>query len=503
MKGILSAIVFAPLVGSFLILLVKKENAKLMKQIGVAATLISLALSTYVVINFKPNGGIQFVDRLMWSKTIGASYYLGVDGLGLPMLFLASLLTLLALVASWNISVKPKGYFALLLLLEVGMLGVFVALDYVLFYIFWELVLLPMYFLIGIWGGERREYAAIKFFIYTLAGSVFMLLGILALYFKGGANTFDMVVLAKHGYPVAFQYVVFWGFFLGFAVKVPIFPFHTWLPDAHVEAPTAVSVLLAGILLKMGAYGFIRVMLPTLPAASRKFALVLVILGVINIIYGALNAMIQSDLKKMVAYSSVSHMGYVMLGIGALTAMGLNGAMMQMFSHGCITAMLFLIVGYIYERTHTRQIPELGGLLNKIPVLGAILCFASFASLGLPGLSGFVAEFLVLIGAMTPKLVVHYGSTWSVISSYLGSIKVWAMVGSTGVVITAAYLLWMLQRVVMGVYPERLGDLADASPREIFTFVPLMALILAVGIYPESLLRFINSTANAIVKTVT
>ncbi len=480
---ILSLIVFTPLVGCGLILLFKQGQEKIMKIVGLVSSIVALVLSIIVVATFDPSGGIQFVDKFIWSETVGASYYMGVDGLSLPMLFITTLLVVIAYVASWNTSLKPKGYFALLLLLEVGMLGVFVSLDYVLFYIFWELVLLPMYFLIGIWGGERREYAAIKFFIYTLTGSVLMLLAILALYFKGGATTFNMIELAKNGYSFGFQNLVFWGFFAGFAVKVPLFPFHTWLPDAHVEAPTAVSVLLAGVLLKMGAYGFIRIMLPTLPDATRYFAVFLGTLGVINIIYGALNAMVQTDLKKMVAYSSISHMGYIILGIASLTAMGLNGAIFQMFSHGCITAMLFMLVGYIYERSHTRQIAELGGLLNKIPILAGILCFASFAALGLPGLSGFAAEFLILVGALETQPVL-------------------AILGASGVVLTASYVLWMLQRVAMGTLPDKLKTLTDAVPREILTLVPLMILIIAVGIYPEAILYFINESVVSLIKIV-
>jgi NADH-quinone oxidoreductase subunit M len=399
------------------------------------------------------------------------------------MLVLATLLSVIAVIASWTIKTKVKAYFALLLLLEVGMLGTFLALDYVLFYIFWELVLLPMYFLIGIWGGERREYAAIKFFIYTLAGSVFLLLAILAVYFKTGAETFDMLAIAAKGIPSGYQHIVFWGFFLGFGVKVPIFPLHTWLPDAHVEAPTAVSVLLAGVLLKMGTYAFVRIILPTTPDAMKTYAVFIAVLGVIGIIYGALNALVQKDLKKMVAYSSVSHMGYVMLGIAVFTVMGVNGAIMQMFSHGLITAMLFLLVGYIYERTHTRDISKMGGLLSKIPKLAGILCFASFASLGLPGLSGFVAEFMVLVGAFPVMPAI-------------------TIVASTGVVITAGYLLWTLQRVVMGELPEKLSGLTDVTTRELITLVPLIILTLVVGLWPDSVLGFVNHSVTVLVKAL-
>ena len=480
---VLSVIVFAPLVGVFVTMLLKPAQEKAIKWTALLFSAIPLVLAVYVVAGFDRSGGLQFVERVMWSKTIGASYFLGVDGLSLPMLFLAALLGFIAVAASWNISHKVKGYFAFLLLLEVGMLGVFVALDYILFYIFWEIVLLPMYFLIGIWGGKRREYAAIKFFLYTLAGSVVMLLAILGVYFNTGAKTFDIIALAAHGLPAGAQHLLFWGFFAGFAVKVPIFPFHTWLPDAHVEAPTAISVLLAGVLLKMGTYGFLRVVVSTTPIALTTYAWILATLAVISIIYGALNAMIQKDLKRMIAYSSISHMGYVMLGVASFTVVGVNGAAMQMFSHGLITAMLFLLVGYIYERAHTRNISELGGLLNKVPRLAGLLCFASFASLGMPGLSGFIAEFLVLVGTFSKM-------QW------------FAVVASTGVVITAGYMMWMLQRVVMGDLPEKYKDMPDATPRELATLVPLVLLILTVGLYPESVLGFINHTVQVLLKVI-
>lgn len=480
---ILTIIVFLPLVGALVIGLMKSDQERAIRWTATAFAAVTLMLATIVLIWFNPNAGVQFVEKVSWSKTIGASYYLGVDGISMPMFFLSALLGLIAIVASWTIKDKVKAYFALILLLEVGMLGVFVALDYILFYIFWEIVLLPMYFLIGIWGGPKREYAAIKFFLFTLAGSVIMLLAILAVYFRAGAQTFDILALAAKGFSPTFQNLIFWGFFAGFAVKVPIVPFHTWLPDAHTEAPTAISVLLAGVLLKMGTYGFLRVIVSTTPDALHRYGTVLATLAVISIIYGALNAMIQKDLKRMIAYSSISHMGYVMLGIASFTTIGLNGAMMQMFSHGLITAMLFLLVGYIYERTHTRNIPDLGGLLNIMPILAGALCFASFASLGLPGMSGFVAEFLVLLGSFPV-------------------FKILTTIASGGVVITAGYLLWMLQRVAMGVLPEKYADLLDASPRELATLVPLIILVLVVGLYPESVLRIINVSAVVLTKVI-
>ena len=479
----LSVIVFIPLLGALAIVLQNAKSERAIKWTALIFAAIPLILTVYLITQFDPKAGIQFVDKVSWSKTIGASYYLGVDGISLPMVFLTALLGVIAVGASWNIKLKVKGYFSLLLILITGIFGVFLALDYVLFYIFWELVLLPMYFLIGIWGGKKREYAAIKFFLYTLTGSVLMLVAILAVYFKGGANTFDILVLAGRGLPVGFQHLVFWGFFAGFAVKVPIFPFHSWLPDAHVEAPTAISVLLAGVLLKMGAYGFIRIIVPTTPAALASYSWILATLAVISIFYGALNAMIQKDLKRLIAYSSISHMGYVVLGIASFSALGLNGAVLQMFSHGLITAMLFLLVGYLYERTHTRNIPELGGLLNIIPLLAGFLCFAAFASLGMPGLSGFAAEFMVLLGAFAKA-------------------PAWALVASGGVVITTGYMLWMLQRVVMGLLPEKWEKLKDLTPREMATLVPLVSFIVIVGIYPESILYFINNSIMALTKAL-
>lgn len=475
----LSAIIFTPLIGALAILLIKPDRAKAIKWTAAVAAAIPLIMTLYVTFSYKAGGGMQFVEKYVWSSTIGSSYHLGLDGLSLPMFFLSALLGLIAVGASWNIDLKPKGYFSLLLLLEVGMLGVFASLDYIFFYIFWELVLLPMFFLIGIWGGNRREYAAVKFFIYTLAGSLLMLISILAVYFYAGGKTFSILELQGLPYAYGFQSLVFWGFFLGFAVKVPMFPLHTWLPDAHVEAPTAVSVLLAGVLLKMGAYGFLRILVPTLPNAFRDAATLIAVLAVISIIYGAFNAMTQKDLKKMVAYSSVSHMGYVMLGIASMTAAGISGAAMQMFSHGLITAMLFLLVGYIYERSHTRQIADLGGLLNKIPLLAGLLCFASFASLGMPGLSGFIAEFLVFAGAYGP-------------------FKILSIIASAGVVITAGYLLWMLQRVVMGELPAKWEALKDANMRELLTLAPLALLILVVGLFPATVMNYINQAVNVL-----
>jgi len=478
---LLSAIVFLPLAGALVVSLLPKGSAA-PRWVAAGFAVADLALVAWLVATFDVAKGMQFAIDVPWVPQAAIRYHMAVDGISITMLVLSALLGLLAVLASWKVIDRPKAYFAMLLLLQVGMNGVFVALDFVLFYMFWELVLVPMFFLIGLWGGARREYASIKFFLYTLFGSVFMLVGIIALYLTTG--TFDMIALAKAGpaLPYGFQWWVFAAFFLGFAVKVPVWPLHTWLPDAHVEAPTAASVLLAGILLKMGTYGFIRVSLPMLPAAAKVWAPFLAVLAVFSIVYGAAVAFAQTDLKKLVAYSSVSHMGFVMLGIAAGTAEGLNGAVAVMFSHGIVTGMLFLIVGMVYERSHTRQISELSGLVTAVPVIGGLLAFASFASLGLPGLSGFVGEFLALIGAWKSPLV----PKWLTV------------IAAVGVLLAAAYMLWMVLRVVLGKASEKVVGLADATPLELVTLAPLVALTVVVGVYWSSLLRFVDPAVRAI-----
>jgi NADH-quinone oxidoreductase subunit M len=362
------------------------------------------------------------------------------------------------------------------------MLGTFVALDLVLFYVFWEVVLVPMYFLIGIWGGPRKEYAAIKFFIYTLAGSVFMLLGILALYFTSTPHTFNIMELGKTTGALALpvQILIFIAFYLGFAVKVPVFPFHTWLPDAHVEAPTPISVLLAGVLLKMGGYGFFRISFPLLKDAAIYFALPFALLGLINIVYGAIVAMAQMDFKKMVAYSSVSHMGFVMLGLASMSVTGFNGSLLQMFNHGIITGGMFLLVGVLYDRAHTRDLDKFGGLGVKMPVYAGILTVFTLASLGLPGLSGFVSEFMSLLG------------TYAVF-------QVTTILSVLGIVITAGYFLYMLQRVLLGPVNERLAGIFDINKRELLTLIPLMLIIIWIGVYPLTAIEYQMDTIKALV----
>ena len=486
MSNLLSVVVFLPLLGAVISALVPKGSPGAAKWVAALTSGLGLALTVWLAAAFdRTASGMQFVTDVVWVQQAGIHYHLGLDGISIAMLGLSSLLGLIAVIASWKITDRAPTYFAMLLLLQVGMNGVFVALDFVLFYVFWELVLVPMFFLIGMWGGARREYASIKFFIYTLAGSVFMLVGMIALYLQTG--TFDMVELARLGaggtLGLGFQNWVFLAFFLGFAVKVPVFPLHTWLPDAHVEAPTAASVLLAGILLKMGTYGFIRVSLPMLPDAARVWAPWIAVLAVISIVYGAAVAFAQTDLKKLVAYSSVSHMGFVMLGIFSLTAAGLNGAIAVMFSHGVVTGMLFLIVGMVYERTHTRQIADISGLSSAMPVMGGLLAFASFASLGLPGLSGFVGEFLSLIGSWQSTVIPHWMT----------------VIAAVGVLLAAAYTLWMVLRVVLGTPSDVVRGLPDASPRELTALAPLIALTLVVGLSWSSLLSFVDPAVKALV----
>ncbi|HPS36099.1 MAG TPA: NADH-quinone oxidoreductase subunit M, partial [Candidatus Omnitrophota bacterium] len=422
-----------------------------------------------------------------WIPQFGVQYLLGTDGISFPMVFLTGLISLIACLGSLShIRVKDgreKEYYFLYLLLETGMMGTFLSLDLFLFYVFWEVVLVPMYFLIGIWGGPRKEYAAIKFFLYTLAGSLFMLLGILGVYFASPMHTFDMTVLVGIKHSLLFQKIVFMAFFLGFAIKVPIFPFHTWLPDAHVEAPTPISVILAGVLLKMGTYGFLRFSYPLFPEAAHWFQPAMATLAVIGIIYGGFIALAQTDFKKMVAYSSVSHMGFVLLGLAAMNADGFRGAVLQMFNHGTITGGLFLLVGIIYDRAHTRDLNDFGGLGAKMPVYAGVLTFFSLASLGLPGLSGFISEFLSLLGSYQYSKLVTGLST-------------------IGIILAAAYLLYMIQRVLLGKLNPKWANLPDANPLELATLVPLMVFIIGIGLYPKVILNYMIPTLDALLKTM-
>jgi NADH-quinone oxidoreductase subunit M len=482
---VLTLIVFLPLVGAAVCALLPKSRPEWPRWVAAAFSAADLALVAWLVYRFVPGHVRQFAEKAAWVPSAYINYSMSVDGISLPLLFLSALLTFLAVLASWKMDKKPAFYFAMMLLLQVGMNGVFLATDFVLFYVFWELVLVPMYFLIAQWGGPRREYAAMKFFLYTLFGSVFMLVGIVTLYLNTG--TFDMVRLVTMGglLPAGLQWWLFLLFFLGFAVKVPVWPLHTWLPDAHVEAPTAASALLAGVLLKMGTYGFLRVSLPMLPHAFHQWQWFLAVLAMISIVYGAAVAFAQTDIKKLVAYSSVSHMGFAMLGIASGTAIGLTGAMAVGFSHGLISGMLFLMVGQVYDRAHTREISQLSGLAGQMPMIAGLLAFASIASMGLPGLSGFIGEFLSLLGAWQSDL-----ARWVVFAS------------SLGVLLGAAYMLWMIQRVVLGQPSYIIADCPDASVREIFVVAPLVVLIVAVGLNWELLLRYIDPAARVLAKVL-
>ncbi len=499
-KWVLTIILFWPLLASIVVLFMPKEAEDRIRRFSIWASMVPLVLSALVFWDYGVRflggkGGIQYEVKVDWIPQIGASYHIGADGLSVPLIFLTSLLTTLSLYYSARvIKHRVKEFFFLFLLLQMGMFGVFVSLDLVLFYVFWEIGLVPMYFLIGIWGHENREYAAIKFFLYTLVGSVAMLLAFLALYFVTG--TFDIVKLTEMQ-PFADDLfrasLVFFGIFLGLAIKVPSWPFHTWLPDAHTEAPTAGSVILAGILLKLGAYGFLRLLFPILPNAFAYWGWLIVALGVISIVYGAFVCMAQTNFKRLIAYSSVSHMGYVMLGLGAAAvalrgdvsffsrdsaAVAMDGAMLQMFNHGIITGALFFLVGILYERAHTFDLTRFGGLSGKTPYYYGIFMVAGFASLGLPGLAGFWAEFFVFRGAFD-------------------IVRAWAAIGVIGVVVTAGYILWrIVQSVFLGEYNEEWGDrLWDMEKFEKVTLWPLIAVMVLIGLYPTPLVNFFNRAA--------
>jgi len=488
---ILSIITFFPLIaGGIPILFMRKEDENLIKRWAVLVSLVPLILSMYLWATYNPSAGLVVTEERLWIPVLDVFYRLGVDGINLPLIFLTTLLSTLSLYYSAHVvKDRVKEYFLFFLLLETGLMGVFVSLDFFLFYVFWEIELVPMYFIIGIWGHERREYAAIKFFIYTLAGSVLMLLAMLGIYFSTG--TFSLVDLPRmqiFGGNFALQSLAFWAIFIALAIKVPTWPFHTWLPDAHVEAPTAGSVMLAGVLLKLGTFGFIRILLPIFPEASHAYAVPIGILAVISIIYGALVSMAQTNLKRLIAYSSVNHMGYVMLGVAAAAyatgtdgkvlvdrAIALNGATLQMFNHGIITGALFFLAGMLYHRTHSYDLKIYGGLGAIVPVYYGVVAFTSMASLGLPGLAGFVSEFLVFRGAFA---IIPYMAALSVI----------------GIVVTAAFFLWkVIQMIFLGPVNQRWRDLPDLHRYELISLAPLTALTLAIGVYPAPILNLINS----------
>ena len=481
-KLILTIVTFTPALGALALLFFNRQNTRAIRGFTLAVAVLTFILSLHLIAHFDSSrSGFQFLVDVPWISSAGIHYHMGIDGISVYLILLATILTPLAVLASWSISDRAKEYFIFMLVLETGMIGVFAALDLFLFYLFWEVMLIPMYFLIGVWGGERRIYAAMKFVLFTMIGGVLMLVAILALYFMHGNATGQftfsypviLAALADKMFLITPQQelLLFLAFFLAFAVKVPLFPFHTWLPDAHVEAPTAGSVLLAGVLLKMGTYGLIRFSLPLFPNVSHLLAPIISLLAIVGIIYGALVAMVQPDMKKLVAYSSVSHLGFIVLGIFSFTAEGIEGAVYQMLSHGVSTGALFLLVGMIYERRHTRMISEFGGIANRMPVYAAAFLFVTLSSIGLPGLNGFVGEFLVLLGTF-------------------GVSPVHAGFAATGVILSAVYMLWMFQRVIWGeVTNSHNESLVDINGRERLTLLPLMILIVWMGVYSNHFLR--------------
>lgn len=516
---VLSLVTFLPVIGMIVVLLLKKEQVQIIRYTTLLITGLQVVLAVFLLSHFNYNApgvfqqsSYQFVEKFKWIEVAGVSwlgtikvdYFLGVDGLSMPMILLTAIVSFIATLSSWNIEKSIKGYFALFLLLDTGMMGVFVSLDFFLFYIFWELMLLPMYFLIGIWGGPRKEYAAIKFFIYTLFGSVFILLVMIGLYFSSyetladgsKIHTFNMLAMmnpanyAADGIlspfnPSNLRLIAYIALFAGFAIKIPMFPFHTWLPDAHVEAPTPISVILAGVLLKMGTYGILRISYPIFPDITKQLMWWIAIFGMINILYGAFVALAQKDFKKLIAYSSISHMGYVLLGMASLTTAGVSGAVFQMFNHGTITAMLFLIVGVIYDRTHTRGIDDFGGLGTQMPMYTGFVTVAFFAAIGLPSMSGFVSEMLVFIGAFS-----------------VGGIRVISIISSLGILLGACYMLWTLQRIFLGKLNEKWNTLKDLETREYLMFAPLTIIVIFLGVYPSAMLNMMTTSVNTLVNLV-
>jgi NADH-quinone oxidoreductase subunit M len=474
--GNLSVLLAVPVVGAGLLLLVPRRSSRALISLALIASVVNFLWSVKIFSAFDGNiGEMQFVERIPWMPSFGIDYIVGIDGISLFLVLLTTLLMPIAILASWSVKDRVKEYLIFMLLLETGMLGAFVALDLFLFYVFWEVMLVPMYFLIGVWGGTRRVYAALKFVIYTMTGSLLMLVGIIYLAARHAeleqVLTFDLLKL--YGMHLTFdqQAWLFFVFALSFAIKVPLFPFHTWLPDAHVEAPTAGSVILAGVLLKLGTYGFLRFAMPLFPEAAAAAAPLIIALAVIGIIYGALVAMMQSDIKKLVAYSSVSHLGFVMLGLFAFNMQGVQGAIYQMINHGLSTGALFLLVGMIYDRRHTRLIDDFGGLWKPLPRFSAILLVVTFSSIGLPGLNGFVGEFLILLGAFT----VTPG---------------WTAAATSGVILGAIYMLWMYRRVILGPLTNPANEkLQDLNGREIFLLAPILLLIVVMGVYPQPFLQ--------------
>ncbi len=481
---ILSITTFFPLIGVIILLMIDKENVGVQKGIAFVVTLINFFISLYILYHFNENtASMQFVENYPWIERLGISYFVGIDGISLFLYLLTTFLCPICILCSWTyIEKHVREFLIAMLFLEVGMLGAFIALDLFLFYIYWELMLIPMYFIIGVWGGQRRIYAAIKFVLYTLFGSVLMLIAILVLYFYVGSQTgeytFNLLKLYETLPPYEVQIWLFAAFALSFAIKVPMFPLHTWLPDAHVEAPTAGSVILAGVLLKMGTYGFLRFAMGLFPLATQAATPFFVTLSIIGIIYGALVAMMQPDVKKLVAYSSVSHLGAVMLGLFSLNAQGIEGGIYQMLNHGLSTGGLFIMIGMLYERRHTRLIEDFGGLTKVVPIFAVFFMIVTLSSIGLPGLNGFVGEFLIFMGAFKAN-------------------KLWAFFAASGVILSAAYMLWMFQRVMFGpVNNEKNKKIKDLNLREISLMIPVIILYFVMGIVPNYFLGKMHTSVN-------
>ena len=475
----LSTILFLPAVGAFIVAFLCGGRSRLIKWLSAVFTFIPLALAIYLFVSFDRSasaaGLVQFEESYLWIAPLNAHYHLGVDGLSLPLVLLTTLLGFLAVLISWKINLRPREYFGWLLLLEMSILGVFMSLDLLLFFIMWEIEVIPMYFLISIWGAGRKEYSATKYVIYTLFGSAFMLAGVLSLYFTTGS--LSILDISQGGLGMVQSIMpagaIFLLLMIGFAVKLPVFPLHTWLPDAHTDAPTAVSVMLAGALIKMGGYGMIRLCVFMFPDVAERYALILVILAIIGVLYGAAVTMRQTDFKRMIAYSSVSHMGYVLLGIFALGSVSMVGASMQMFSHGIVTGLLFAMVGLVMHNARERDLRNLGGLARQMPVIVVVFTIAGLASLGLPSTSGFVAEFLVFVGSFASGIV-----PW---------IEGYTLLGVVGVALTAGYILWMLQRVFYGPPQEKFNGVADADNLERVYMIIFVVVIMLVGVYPAIL----------------
>jgi NADH-quinone oxidoreductase subunit M len=482
---LLTLLVFLPVAGAVLVALTRRESAGRQRTLGLLVSSATFLLSLRLVSGFRDVAAMQFEERRPWIPAWGIGYHVGIDGLSLWLVILTTFLTPLCLLGSWkSIETRVREFVLFMLLLEAGMIGVFVSLDLFLFYVFWEAMLVPMYFLIGIWGHERRVYAAVKFFLYTFAGSVLMLVAFLVLFQRAGLGTFDIPRLVAAPVDPALQTWLFLACALAFAIKVPMWPFHTWLPDAHVEAPTAGSVILAGVLLKMGGYGFLRLAIPLFPDAAVRFAPLVGVLAVVGIVYGALVSLVQPDLKKLVAYSSVSHLGFVMLGIAAFTTTGVVGSVYQMLNHGISTGALFFLVGMLYDRRHTRQIAEFGGLKAVMPWYFAAFLLISLSSIAVPGTNGFVGEFLILVGSWTFR-------PWMVV------------VASLGVILAAGYVLWMVKRVFYGeVKNAKNHGLADLSLREATVLVPLVVLAIAMGVASPAFTRRIEPSVDALVRQV-